>query len=413
MNHTPRKTCRSCNSQQLRRVLSLGELYISNFTSKIHDGIKTPLDLVICQRCSLVQLKHTAVDPELLYRNYWYKSGMNKTMVEALADITEKLERSVEFEQDDIAVDIGANDGTLLRSYRHKHVVRVGFEPALNLIPEAEVDTDKIFNTFFNYRDFRSVFGDKKAKAVTSIAMFYDLEDPNAFVGDIKQILAPEGIWVIQMAYLPSMLELNAFDNICHEHIEYYSLLSLENLLSRHDFCVFDIELNDINGGSFRIYVKHKDSTTIIPFIYADQRLKSLRTKEKEMHLVTMKPYNDFEARVLNIKRKCYEFIKKEIKNGKKVSVYGASTKGNTLLQYFNLDYKLISSAAERNPAKWGLKTIGTGIPIKSEREVREEKPDYLLILPWHFLKEFMEREREYLNNGGHFIVPLPKFIII
>lgn len=408
-----RKICRSCRSTKLHKVLSLGKLYVSNFVSNPTHGIKAPLDLVVCEECSLVQLKHTAVDPNTLYRHYWYKSGMNKTMVNALTDIVRQVERIIVFEPEDVVVDIGANDGTLLRAYQNRHLLRVGFEPATNLIPEAEVDTDKIINNFFNYDEFWQYFPRKKAKVITSIAMFYDLEEPNTFVDDVVTLLAPEGIWANQMAYLPSMLELNAFDNICHEHIEYYSLLALENLLRRHGLVVFDVELNDVNGGSFRVFIKHKKNRSIVPLLDADKRLDDLRGKEKLLQLDHMQPYRDFEKRVLDHKKKCVDFIRKKVGEGKSVSVYGASTKGNTLLQFYGLDKTLIRSAAERNPNKWGLKTIGTGIPIRSEVEVREEKPDYLLVLPWHFLKEFTEREREYLKNGGHFIIPLPQFSII
>ncbi len=408
-----RKDCRLCYSTKLKNVLSLGNLYVSDFVHKNRDGLRAPLDLVVCDECLLVQLKHTTVNPEKLYRTYWYKSGMNKTMINALSDITIKIEKSINFNKEDIVLDIGANDGTLLRSYSNRHLVRVGFEPARNLIPEAEVDNDMIINNFFNYKEFVKNYPHKKAKVITSIAMFYDLEEPNIFVNDIVKTLDQHGIWVIQMAYLPLMLKFNAFDNICHEHIEYYSLLSLENLLRRHHLVVFDVELNDVNGGSFRIYVKHKSNKQIIPFPNANSRIKDLRDKEKESGLETIKPYKEFEGRVLALKEKCVSFIKEAVKKKSTIAVYGASTKGNTLLQFYGLTSKHIKNAAERNPSKWGLKTVGSGIPIVSEVEVRAQKPDYLLILPWHFLKEFMDREQEFLKYGGHFIVPLPEFKII
>lgn len=408
-----RQNCRVCYSKKLTKVLSLGNLYISNFVENKNKGVKAPLVLVVCQNCSLVQLKHTAVDPEKLYRNYWYKSGMNQTMINALADITKRIENSVKFKKRDIVLDIGANDGTLLRSYKDKNIIKVGFEPALNLIPEAEVGTDKIICNFFNYKEFNRYYPNKKAKVITSIAMFYDLEEPNKFVEDIRKTLDKKGIWIIQMAYLPLMLKLNAFDNLCHEHVEVYSLLSLENLLKRHKLEVFDVELNDINGGSFRVYIKHNENKSIKQTQSAIMRLNKLKENEKRMQLDNMKPYQEFEKRVLSLKKRCYDFIKNESKKGRIISVYGASTKGNTLLQFYKLNNKLIKNAAERNTSKWGLKTIGTGIPIVSEVEVRNQKPDYLLILPWHFLKEFINREREYLNSGRHFIVPLPEFKII
>ncbi len=408
-----RKDCRLCYSTKLKNVLSLGDLYVSDFVHSSKEGFKAPLDLVICETCSLVQLKHTAINPEKLYRTYWYKSGMNKTMVNALIDIAVKVENSISFNKEDIVLDIGANDGTLLRAYSNRHLVRVGFEPARNLIPEAEVDTDKIINNFFNYKDFNKLFPNKKAVAITSIAMFYDLEEPNEFVADIAKTLSQHGVWIIQMAYLPLMLEQNAFDNLCHEHIEYYSLLSLENLLKRHKLEVYDVELNDVNGGSFRVYVKHKSDKNIIPFPHANLRLSELRKEEKQMGLHTMNPYCEFEKRVLDLKEKCVSFIKESVRKNKTISIYGASTKGNTLLQFYGLTNKHIKSAAERNPDKWGLKTVGSGIPIVSEVEVRAQKPDYMLMLPWHFLKEFIDREQEYLKSGGHFIIPLPEFKII
>lgn len=408
-----RQNCRVCSSKKLDLVLSLGKLYISNFVQSKNNGIKASLDLVVCKDCSLVQLKHTAVDPEKLYRNYWYKSGMNQTMINALADITKKVERLVKLKKNDIVLDIGANDGTLLRTYKSNNIIKVGFEPALNLVPEAEVNTDRIICNFFNFKEFSKYYPNRKAKIITSIAMFYDLEEPNKFVEDIRKTLDNKGIWIIQMAYLPLMLKLNAFDNICHEHIEYYSLLSLENLLKIHQLEAYNVELNDINGGSFRVYIKHKNSNFIKQSEQALQRLEKMRSREKKMGLETMIPYKQFEQKVITLKKQCYEFIKRETKKGKTVSVYGASTKGNTLLQFYNLNNKLIKNAAERNPSKWGLKTIGTGIPIVSEIQVRNEKPDYLLILPWHFLKEFKKREHDYFIKGGHFIVPLPDFKIL
>ncbi len=408
-----RKICRVCSSTDLKNVLSLGKLYVSNFVNNKQSGIKEPLDLIICQKCSLVQLKHNAVDPEKLYRTYWYKSGMNQTMINALKDITQKVERLVKFKKNDIVLDIGANDGTLLRNYSNDSIIKVGFEPALNLIPEAEVETDKIISNFFKKKEFKKHFPKKKAKVITSIAMFYDLEDPNEFVSDIKKCLDNKGIWIIQMAYLPLMLKMNAFDNCCHEHIEYYSLLSLENLLQRHHMEVFDVELNDINGGSFRVYVKHSNNKSLKNTEAAKNRILTLRKQENAMQLDTMKPYREFEKRVLALRELCYNFIKKAVSKRKTISIYGASTKGNTLLQYYKLNNTLIKNAAERNPSKWGLKTIGTNIPIVSEVEVRNLKPDYLLILPWHFLPEFRKREKNYLENGGHFIIPLPEFKII
>jgi 2-polyprenyl-3-methyl-5-hydroxy-6-metoxy-1,4-benzoquinol methylase len=410
------KKCRVCGNQKLIEILSLGEQFISNFIeSEKEQKIKVPLELVLCDinsgGCGLLQLKHTTPS-NLMYRNYWYRSGMNKTMTEALRDITRKAEEIIPLEKNDLVLDIGCNDGTLLRSYKTRGIKLVGFDPAKNLLEYSRKGTTKIINDFFNAKAFQKEFKKEKAKIITSIAMFYDLDEPNKFVEDIKQCLHTEGVWIIQMSYLPLMLEQNAFDNICHEHLEYYSLTSLENLLKKHEMEVIGVELNDVNGGSFRTYIKHKKSK--IEALEKDKKkLFELREREKEIGLDNKKIYEEFAERVNKIKEQLVDFIKREKAKGKKIYVYGASTKGNTLLQFFNLDNKLIEAAAERNLDKVGKKTIGTLIPIISEEQARKEKPDYFLVLPWHFLKEFKEREKDYLEHGGKFIVPLPEFRII
>jgi len=370
------------------------------------------LELVLCNACKLLQLRHTT-PPELMYKKYWYKSGISTTMVAALSDITEKVEKLLSLKDGDMVLDTGPNDGTLLRSYRHKNLRLVGFEPAENLVPLASVGTTKIVNDYWNYKAFEREFGKAKAKIITSIAMFYDLEDPNGFVRDIAQALDKEGLWIIQMCYLPTMLEVNAFDNICHEHLQYYSLLSLKNLLSRHKLTIFDVELNDVNGGSYRCYIKHAAASTIKPFPGAEQRIQELEAYETKLGLDTVKAYKEFTERVSKIREQVRAFLQEETAKGKVVYIYGASTKGNVLLQYFDLDTKLIKAATDKNPDKWGKKTVGTLIPIVSIDQYRRDKPDYLLVLPWHFDKEIPEQEREFLKAGGKMIFPLPEFKIV
>lgn len=360
----------------------------------------------------MVQLRHT-VSAEIMYRNYWYRSGMNKTMSDELASIAAAAESLVDISHRDYVIDIGANDGTLLRSYRKK-VRRVGFEPARNLMKYAREGTTEIINDFFDFSHWKERFGRAKAKVITAIAMFYDLEDPNIFVADVRRCLHKDGVFIIQMSYLPSMLTQNAFDNVCHEHVLYYSLSSLEYLLSRHDLEVFDVELNDVNGGSFRTYIRHTNGGENIRIPRgASKRVRDLRRHEEILRLHDRKVYDQFVKRVYGLRDRLTSFIKEEVAKGKKIYVYGASTKGNTLLQFFGLDYKLIKAAAERNPDKWGTKTVGTQIPIISEEQARREKPDYFLVLPWHFLEEFIEREQRFLRQGGKFIAPLPTFKII
>lgn len=408
-NQKPRTitVCRSCGSKKLIAILSLGRFYVSNFiNSPNRQRVKAPLELILCQKCSLLQLKHT-VSQKQLYRNYWYFSGINETMRKELTDITFKASRLVDLKSGDFVLDIGSNDSTLLLSYQNKRLRFVGFEPAKNLMNIAARGNLEIINDFFNYNAWRKKFGGTRAKIITAIAMFYDLDDPNRFVSDIVKCLDKNGVFIVQMNYLPLVIQQNAYDGVCHEHLMYYSLTSLKNLLGRHNLEVFDMELNDVNGGSFCTYVQHKGQRPI------SQNVQKLEKFEKKIKLSDKKTYKDFFQRVISLKKKLFNFIKNETKKGKKVYVYGASTKGNTILQFCNLDYRLIEKAADRNPLKWGKKTVATLIPIISEEEARNEHPDYFLILPWHFLKEFIQRERDFLLSGGKFIVPLPRFKII
>ncbi len=406
-------SCRVCGKKNLESILYLGDQYVVNFVDSTDQKTnKVPLYLDLCNKknggCGLLQLRHT-VPGDLLYKNFWYKSGVNQTMRNALMDISSKAEKIVNLNAKELVIDIGANDGTLLRSYMSNGLRLVGFEPAKNLIKDAEIGTTKIINDFFNFESFKKEFHNEKAKIITSIAMFYDLENPNEFVEDILRILHEDGIWVIQMNYLATMLENNAFDNIVHEHLQYYSLNSLKFLLDKHNLEVFDVELNEINGGSIRTYIKHKNCKKYS----ISKKVKETLDYEIKNSLDENKPYHDFAKRISNQKDKTIQFIKKEVERGKKVYIYGASTRGNTLLQYYGLDEKLIQAAADRNPIKWGKKIVGTEISIISEEQAREEKPDYFLILPWYFIDEFIEREKNYLKNGGKFIVPLPEFSII
>jgi hypothetical protein len=242
--------------------------------------------------------------------------------------------------------------------------------------------------------------------------MFYDLEDPNSFVEDIKKCLDKDGVWIIQMNYLGLMIANNTFDNISHEHLEYYSLLSLENLLKRHGMEAFDVELNDVNGGSFRIYVRQQGSA-VKGFAGAEQRLEKQKAYETKMGFHDSQLYGKFAKRIEKNKKAVITFLQQQVKAGKKIFIYGASTRGLVVLQYFGIDNKLISGAADMNPDKWGKYIVGTGIPIMSVEEYRQKKPDYLLVLPYHFLNEIKEQENEFLKNGGKMIVAIPDFKVI
>lgn len=413
------KACRVCGFASLQEILSLGDLHVSNFIDEAEqkEFSKYPLTLVLCNKdiggCGLLQLQHT-VPNEVLYRNYWYRSGINATMTRELEAIARTAEEMAGLKEGDSVIDIGANDGTLLRGYGAKEIHRIGFEPADNLERYNSVGTTKVFKDFFDHRLLDAAYPGLKAKVITAIAMFYDLEHPNDFVANVARALDQNGVFVVQQSYLPLMLETNEIGNICHEHLEYYSLLSLENLLARHGLEVFDVIINDINGGSFRTYIRHKGKGTALRIEPgAAERVAEMRESEKKLGLHTKEIHDAFVARVRGIKDQLIAFLREEKEKGKTIYGYGASTKGNTLLQFFGLGPDLITAIAERNPDKWGKKTIGTLIPIVSEEDARAAQPDYFLVLPWHFIKEFREREAAFLARGGKFIVPMPQFSLI
>src|SRR2546422_2255582 len=400
------KACRLCQHLTLNSVLPRGEKYVPDFPTAKGHAVKAPLELVRCQNCGLIQLRHT-FSRASLYRHYWYKSGISSTMRKALADVALKACEVAKPTKEDIIVDIGCNDGTLLRSYPTDDSLLVGFEPAENLVPEATKGTDYIFNDFFSAKRFEQKFGARKAKIVTSVAMFYDLEDPNSFVEDISRILGPNGVWVVQQNYLATMLEHNGFDNIGHEHLEYYSLGTMRQLLERHGLQVFEVETNDVNGGSFRTFISHRGRFPV------GGSVGRMEKHEARLALDEHAKYEKFAANIGRIGSQLREFVVQEVKQGKTIYVYGASNRGNTILQYCRLDHTLIGKATDANPEKWGRKTAGTFIPIVPKEEARLDRPDYFLILPHHFLDEIRKEESEYLESGGKFIVPLPQFRII
>lgn len=394
-----RKNCR-ISQGPLVDVFDLGNLPISSFLQPSDPEPEDhPVILSLCEKSGLVQLKHT-VDPDEMYTQYWYMSGVNASMKQALKSIVDEATRHsrLPLEKGDIVVDIASNDGTLL-SFYPDHLFRVGIDPAKNIKPK---NCDLHINTYFSAEAYKAHMGAKKAKIVTSIAMFYDLEDPIQFAKDVGTILDENGLWIIELSYLPTMLEQNSFDTICAEHLEYYSLTSIEFILASAGMEVEDVILNDINGGSFRLYIRHKGKAS------ETDAVRVMRAQEKTYDLTKPSIYFAFASRVQNNKKEMLDFLKEQKKLGKKVIGYGASTKGNTILAYYGIGPDLMPFVADRNPIKWGRQTV-TRIPIISEEEARSMNPDYLVAFPYHFMKEFLEREVDFLKRGGKFVSPIPK----
>ncbi len=402
--------CRSCKSKDIENVLTLGDFTLPAVVSSQdnYNDAKYPLILMRCVGCSLVQLSQS-VPKKLLYtKDYGYRSGINKTMQNELSEIVKSIEELIKFPKGAIAIDIGSNDATLIKNYSQKSVIKVGFDPIAKFASAYDQVNEVFINNFFNKKDFRKRFVSQKAQAITAISMFYDIEDPNVFISDIVDCLDKSGLLVIQQNYLLSMLNQNAFDNIVHEHLEYYSLYSLERLLDRHGLEVFDVIESSLNGGSFRTYIGFKDANW-----RKNKRVQILRDKELISGLVTKSPYEAFSQRIALLRKKTLDFIINEINNNKRFYVYGASTRGNTILQYYGLNSKYILAAVERNPEKWGKVIASSGIPVISEAQARIDKPDYMLVLPWFFKKEFLEREKEYIRLGGKLVFPLSDLEVI
>ena len=393
--------CLLCKNKNIKEIFSLGNLFVSNFVKKrdIKKGLKAPLNLLYCNHCSLIQLSHIAPQEIMYKRFYWYRSGVTKTMNLGLKNIFKESLKYIKMSSNDVVLDIGANDGTLLSYYKKKNFITIGCEPARNLQKFLKKNCNFTINNFWSKKNLNKILkinGLKKPKIITAIGMFYDLEDPNIFIKDAADSLDENGIFVAQLMCLKSMIEKNDLGNICHEHIEFYSLKSIKYLFEKNGMEIFKIEENDINGGSYRIYCRK--------FRYGSIKLP------KENVLKLMK---GFVKRVKKNKQLIVRFINKKIKENKKIYLYGASTKGNTVLQYYGLTHKMIPFAAERSPEKWGRYTIGSGIKIISEKMARDLKPDYFLVTPWGFIKEFNKREKKWLKNGGSFILPFPKFKLI
>jgi len=406
--------CRICGSPELVQVIDLGEQYIATHSvaGEAPDFLQAryPLELVRCAGdggCGLVQLRHS-VDPSALYFDYGYRSGITQSMRDNLANITSKIERLVTLQPGDAVLDIGCNDGTLLCSYQTADIDKVGIDPSSNVLEVARGKGLDVINDYFSAATYKNAKPDKPARAITSIAMFYDLERPAEFVRDVSSILADDGVWVIELSYLAFMLKKNSFDTICHEHLEYYSLATLEWLLNKEELAVQQIEFNEVNGGSVRLFIRRKSA-----FEKPHDSVNRARAEEAGLALRDEETYKSFRQNVARVRTELQHVLNQAGLENKTVYMYGASTKGNTILQFCEIDNTMVPKAADRNPDKWGRRTLGTNIEIISEAQARAERPDYFLVMPWHFFDEFKARERDFLEGGGKFILPLPEVRIV
>jgi hypothetical protein len=403
------KECRIGGGGTLIPVLDLGKQALTGVFPKDPNEPVTegPLRLMWCPGSGLLQLAHSYDLSEMYGDNYGYRSGLNSSMVQHLTQKIAELERIVYLEPGDTVLDIGSNDATLLKAYALTGLHRTGIDPTGRKFKQYYTDGITLIPDFFSSEVYLAA-GGKPAKIVTSIAMFYDLEDPIAFAREIEKVLAPGGIWHFEQSYMPSMLRMTSYDTVCHEHLEYYSLTVVTRILDAAEMKPVDVKMNAINGGSFSVTaVRKKDmrkgEAAVIGW---------LLEQEQRMGLDTPKPYRDFEERVYRHRADLMRLLRVLVADGKRVIGYGASTKGNVVLQFCGVTTAEVPAIAEVNADKFNAFTPGTKIPIISEASARAMSPDYFLVLPWHFKEGIISREREFLAKGGRMIFPFPEIEI-
>jgi len=402
--------CRLCRSEALIGVLDLGDHALTGvFPRSVEEDVTVgPLRLVWCRDCTLVQLAHS-YDPEEMYGGqYGYRSGLNLSMSRHLARKAEGLEQLVGLVAGDVVLDVGSNDGTLLGSYRTAGVGLVGIDPTAARFAGHYPEHAQAIPAFFTAEVFHAA-SPSNARIITSIAMFYDLESPVAFARDIASCLAADGVWHFEQSYMPSMLRTTGYDTVCHEHVEYYSLATVDRILDEADLEIVDVRFNRVNGGSFAVTAAHRGAD----IVRQDALVGWLRSQEEKLALATPTPFRDFESRVFQHRADLVELVRRLLDGNATIMGYGASTKGNVLLQFCGFTPNEITAIAEVNAEKFGRVTPGTGIPIVAEEEARASRPDFMIVFPWHFREAIIEREAEYLRTGGKLIFPLPEIEIV
>jgi len=403
--------CRVCGSINLLSVLNLGYQELTgSFPNSVSQPItRGPLELIWCANCGLLQLKHSYKAEEMYGDNYGYRSGLNQSMVNHLNEKVRLLEKVINLKPDDVVLDIGSNDATTLKAFSISGIKRIGIDPTGIKFSKFYTDEIELIPEFFSSEAYFSKVS-QKARLITSIAMFYDLDSPVDFAKQVESILAEDGIWHFEQSYMPSMLRLNSYDTVCHEHLEYYSLKVVKNILDAAGLIIIDVGMNAINGGSFAVTVAKRSNRSARK---NSPVIEWLLNQEERMNLNTPRPFRDFEEKVFRHRDDLTRLIKELNADGKKVFGYGASTKGNVVLQFCGFNEKDIPLIADINPDKYGCYTPGTRIPIVSEEEARAQKPDYYLALPWHFKDGILRREKEYLSHGGKMIFPFPEIEIV
>jgi hypothetical protein len=403
--------CRVCKGRALDEIVNLGSQPLSGvFPQDSNELISSgDLQLMRCSECGLVQLGASFPSEEMYGENYGYRSGLNSTMVNHLERIAQGLIRKIDFGDHDVICDIGSNDGTFLKSFEGSNLDLIGIDPtAGKYLGHYSKDVKVVSDFFSDHTYFTNQ--PREAKLVTSIAMFYDLDDPVSFAKQVNKVLCEDGFWLIEMSYAPWMQNSGAYDTICHEHLEYYSLADLTNILELAGFYIQDVSTNAINGGSIAVLARKISQISANP---PGEYFGWLLEQESQSQVNTLESWMNF-AQTVESRRDSLRNLVIEITDaGKTIFGLGASTKGNVLLNYSNLDKSSIPLIGEVNPYKFGRVTPGSHIPIVPEQEILNLRPDYLLFLPWHFRENAIQKYSAYLTGGGRFIFPLPSVEVL
>jgi hypothetical protein len=405
------EACRLCGSHALEKVLDLGMQSLTGIFPKRRDEDVPagPLQLLVCGDCHLVQLAHNYDLGKLYGDTYGYRSGLNQSMVRHLRGKVAKILERVPLHPGDLVIDVGANDSTLLQAYPAEGITLLGVDPSGPKFRRYYPDHISLIPDFFSFANIARALPGRRAKIVTSIAMFYDLEQPMRFVEDIVRVLDDEGVWVFEQSYLPLMLETNSYDTVCHEHLEYYALAQIKRMTDEAGLKIVDVHCNDINGGSFSVMAAKRDSG----YPEATAAIDDMLRAEEKLGLSGLEVYRAFEQRVAGHRRELAELLDTLNRLGQRVLGYGASTKGNVTIQYCGITERQIPFIAEVNEDKFGAFTPGSKIPIISEAQARAMKPDCFVVFPWHFRQGIVEREQAFLEAGGKLIFPLPRIEIV
>lgn len=411
MTYKKIEKCRICGNPQLERVLELGEQMLTGVfpREKGADITTGPLHLVKCTGdgdvCGLLQMEHSYDLGEMYGENYGYRSGLNASMVAHLHNKVKRILGLVELRDGDLVIDIGSNDSTTLQAYPSQGLSLVGVDPTGVKFHSYYPPHIQLIPDFFSSKLVEARFPGKKAKVVTSFSMFYDLEDPMGFMQQVFDVLADDGVWVFEQSYMPTMLDTNSYDTVCHEHLEFYALRQIKWMADRVGFKIVDVEFNDVNGGSFSITVsKARGDQSVLPAVQA------ILDDERARGLDTLQPFREFSDRVEASRQELLSFLAEAKAQGKRVAVLGASTKGNVLLQYCKLTTADVESVGEVNAEKFGCFTPGTWLPIVNENDLLANEPDYLLVLPWHFRKFFLANRKW---KTAKLVFPLPRLDVV